>query len=95
MTPPSCPPHGGQKRVRATSASWGVGVPSVRRLKTAGDIRVELGRLYRLIERDEIDVGKGRAMVYLLATLSSHLKTTDLEARIEALEAGLEGNREP
>lgn len=67
-------------------------MPSVRRLKSAGDIRVELARLYRLIERDEIDVGKGRALVYLLATLSSHLKTTDLEARIEALESANNGS---
>jgi hypothetical protein len=64
-----------------------VGVPSIKRLKTAEDVRVELGRLYRMIERDEIEPGKGRLMVYLLSILSSHLKTTDLEARIDALEA--------
>lgn len=62
-------------------------MPSVKRLRTAADVRVELSRLYRAIEADQIEVNKGRCLVYVLATLSSHIKATDLEARLEALES--------
>ncbi len=91
MALPLCPPYGGQRRVRAGSASWGVGVPSVRRLKTAEDVRVALAKLYRDLERDEVDPKKGRVLVYVLATLSSVIRDSDIEKRLEALEADMEG----
>lgn len=62
-------------------------MPSVRRLKTADDVRRTLADLYRKLERDEIDVQKARAAVYLLATLASVIQSSDLEKRLEALEA--------
>lgn len=66
-------------------------MPSVRRLKTAEDVRVALAKLYRDLERDEVDVQKGRALVYVLATLSNVIRDSDIEKRLEALEADMEG----
>lgn len=65
-------------------------MPSVRRLKTAEDVRVALAKIYRGLESDQIEVGKGRALVYVLATLSSVIRDSDIERRLDALEASRE-----
>lgn len=61
-------------------------MPSVRRLKTAGDVRCALAKLYRDMEEDRVDVNKGRALVYLLSTLGNVIQASDFEARLDALE---------
>ncbi len=65
-------------------------MPSVRRLKTAEDVRVALAKLYRDLESDAVDPKKGRALVYVLATLSNVIRDSDIERRLEALEAAKE-----
>lgn len=60
---------------------------AVKRLKTANDVRIELGRLYRAIEADQVEPTKARVLVYTLTTLGNLIRDTDLERRLEALEA--------
>lgn len=68
---------------------------AVLRMKTAEDVRRALARLYRQLEKDEIDPPRARCMIYAAATLGSLIRDSDLEARLDALEAAQaqEGNQ--
>lgn len=66
-------------------------MPSVRRLDTQEDCRRALAHLYRLLERDEIDVVKAKALCYLAMSISAVLRDHALEARLAELESRLKG----
>ena len=68
-------------------------MPSVKRLKSADDVRCALAGWLRKLENDEMEAGKARALIYGAATLAGIIKDQTLEAleeRLAALEAQLE-----
>lgn len=62
-------------------------LPPRRRLKTAQDLRVFLGDLMNRVNRGEVDPGLARTLGYLGQVLAGIISTSDLEKRLEALEA--------
>lgn len=70
------------------SPSDGATPPSRLRLKlsTAEDCRRELARLYREARVNQIDVADASRLANILQIMSRLIETSDLEARIEALE---------
>lgn len=67
----------------------------MRSLKTQDDIRRALAWVWREVEADRMEHRKAKVLIYGALSLSQVMSQHDLERRIEALEAGLEGNREP
>lgn len=61
------------------------------KLKTQSDIANELARLYRDARADQIVVADASKLANMLHLLSRVLETSELEARIEALEASNHG----
>ena len=56
-------------------------------LNSAAAIRRELGRCYRLARNGELEIDRLRCFTYCLREMRESLVASDLEARIEALEA--------
>ena len=56
-------------------------------LDSVAAVRRELGRVYRKARNGDIDTADLRAFVYCLRELRESLVASDLEARIESLEA--------
>ncbi|QCB46624.1 hypothetical protein [Hydrogenophaga sp. PAMC20947] len=56
------------------------------KLTTAGDVRRELGRLYREGKSGQRDVGDVSRLANVLQILSRCIETCDLEVRINELE---------
>ncbi len=61
--------------------------PRVGPLDTVQAVRRELGRVYRAARCAEIETDKLRAFTYCLRELRECLVSTELEARLTALEA--------
>lgn len=57
------------------------------KLETAQDVKSELGVLYALSKRGVVDVGDASKLANMLAIISRIIATSELEQRIEALEA--------
>ncbi|WP_415519297.1 MAG: hypothetical protein ACEB74_01980 [Desulfovibrio aminophilus] len=64
-----------------------------RRLKTAQDLRVFLADVTNRANRGELDPGLARCLGYLGQVLAGIISTSDLEKRLEALEAQAKENR--
>lgn len=62
-------------------------LPPRRRLKTAQDLRLFLGDLMNKVNRGEMDPSLARTLGYLGQVLAGIITTSDLEKRLEALEA--------
>lgn len=62
-------------------------MPAIRRLKTADNVRTALAMVFRKVEAGTMDPGTARVLVYCAATLGSIIRDSDLEARLDALEA--------
>lgn len=62
-------------------------LPPRRRLKTAQDLRLFLGDLMNKVNRGEVDPALARTLGYLGQVLAGIISTSDLEKRLEALEA--------
>lgn len=60
------------------------------RLTTTNQVRVMLSRVANALIQDKISEDKARALVYLSNTLLNSIKQTDLEQRLEELEAMIE-----
>jgi hypothetical protein len=58
----------------------------ISRLRSASDVRHELGRLYRAGRRDELPPVSAYRLALILKILLQSIETTDLELRIEKLE---------
>ena len=56
-------------------------------LASAGDVARELARLYRQARAGQMEVQDASRLANILQILARVLETSDLEARIEALEA--------
>lgn len=65
-------------------------MPATMRLKTSDDVRRALAGIVRSIKNEDLDIARGRVLIYGLSTLGSIIKDSDLEARIQALEAAHE-----
>ncbi len=62
--------------------------PRIGRLDTVGGVVTELGRIYRLARRSELDMADAKALTYVLREIRCALEASDIERRLEALEAG-------
>lgn len=56
-------------------------------MRNSSDILRALNRVWNLLEDNEIDDKKARALIYCCSTAGSIIKTLDLETRLEQLEA--------
>jgi len=56
-------------------------------LNTVGGVVTELGRIYRLARRSELDMADAKALTYVLREIRCALEAGDIERRLEALEA--------
>jgi dihydropteroate synthase len=61
-------------------------MPSLRRFKTQDDCRRAIATVYRELEKDQMDPGKARVLIYAALSISQILSEHDMEARVEALE---------
>ncbi len=61
--------------------------PRIGRLDTVGGVVTELGRIYRLARRSELDMADAKALTYVLREIRCALEASDIERRLEALEA--------
>ncbi len=61
---------------------------AVRRFKTLEDTRKALAAYLRAIESGALDPNTGRVLIYGCNVVASIIRDGDLEARLEALEAG-------
>ena len=59
----------------------------IGRLDTVGGVVTELGRIYRLARRSELDMADAKALTYVLREIRCALEASDIERRLEALEA--------
>lgn len=60
---------------------------AIRRLKTAGNVRQALAWVFRQVEAGTMDPNTARVLIYCSATLATLIRDSDLEARVEVLEA--------
>ncbi len=67
--------------------------PSVIHLKTADDVRLELGKVYRDMRQGRIDMADGTKLAYVLGQLNKAIETGVIEARMESLERILKGRK--
>ena len=56
-------------------------------LNSVGGVVTELGRIYRLARKGEMEIGEFKGLVYGLREIRCALESSDIERRIEALEA--------
>ncbi len=56
-------------------------------LGTVGGVVTELGRIYRLARRSELDMGEAKGLTYILREIRCALEASDIERRLDALEA--------
>ena len=61
--------------------------PRIGPLNSVGGVVTELGRIYRLARRSELDMADAKALTYVLREIRCALEASDIERRIEALEA--------
>jgi hypothetical protein len=64
-------------------------MPSERRLKTQENCRSAIAWIFRELEKDRMDAGKARVLIYAALSISGILSEHDLEKRVEALETNL------
>ena len=57
-------------------------------LNKISHVRSELGRLYRMALRDDLDARKLNSLVICLREIASCIETGEIEKRLEALEKG-------
>jgi hypothetical protein len=63
-------------------------------LETLTDVRREMARIYRHMRHGRIDTQDATRMTYVLTEIAKIIKTTELDARIDAVERAL-GTRRP
>jgi hypothetical protein len=67
---------------------------AVRQLRNQADITKTLAWIWRQVESDTMPILKGKALTYILATLSATITEHDQEARIVALEMLRDGGNQ-
>ncbi len=56
-------------------------------LDTVGHVVTELGRVYRLARRGELEMDEAKSLTYMLREIRCALEAGDVERRLEELEA--------
>jgi hypothetical protein len=67
----------------------------IGRLTTVGQVAAELGRLYRQARRGDVAVADASRLATILASMRQCLEASELERRIEQMEAALAVNTRP
>ncbi len=65
--------------------------PPVIHLKTADDVRLEIGKVYRDMRQGRIEMADGTKLAYVLGQLNKAIETGIIEARMESIERTLKG----
>ena len=60
--------------------------PREIKLKTADDVRVEMGKVYREMRHGKIETGEGTKLVYVLGQIGKVIELVEIEKRIALLE---------
>ncbi len=60
--------------------------PREIKLKTADDVRLEMGKVYREMRHGKIESGEGTKLVYVLGQIGKVIELHEIEKRIELLE---------
>jgi hypothetical protein len=55
-------------------------------LKTADDVRLEMGKVYREMRHGKIESGEGTKLVYVLGQIGKVIELVEVERRIALLE---------
>ncbi len=63
--------------------------PQTIHLKTADDVRLELGKVYRDMRQGRIDMADGTKLAYVLGQLNKSIETGVIETRLELMELTL------
>ena len=58
----------------------------IARLDTVGHVVTELGRVYRLARRGEMEINQAKSLTYVLREIRCALEASDVERRLEELE---------
>ncbi len=58
-------------------------------LETVGHVVTELGRVYRLARRGELEMDEAKSLTYMLREIRCALEAGDVERRLEELEGVL------
>ena len=58
----------------------------IGRLDTVGRVVTELGKVYRLARRGEMDINQAKGFAYVLREIRCGLEAKDVERRLEELE---------
>ena len=61
----------------------------IGRLHTVGHVVTELGRVYRLARRGEMEITEAKSLTYVLREIRCALEASDVERRLEELEEAL------
>ena len=61
----------------------------IGRLHTVGHVVTELGRVYRLARRGEMEITEAKSLTYVLREIRCALEASDVERRLEELEDAL------
>jgi len=61
-------------------------MPSERRLKNQENCRQAIAWVFRELEKDRMEAGKARVLIYAALSISGILADHDIETRIELLE---------
>ncbi len=64
-------------------------------LATLPDVRREMGRVYREMRSKKLETQDGTRLCFVLGQIGKLIQTTELEARIEAMERALGQRRRP
>jgi hypothetical protein len=63
--------------------------PQVIHLKTADDVRLEMGKVYREMRQGKIESGEGTKLVYVLGQIGKVIELVEIEKRIALLERAI------
>jgi uncharacterized protein (DUF2225 family) len=64
-------------------------MPSERRLKNQENCRQAIAWVFRELEKDRMEAGKARVLIYAALSISGILAEHDVEQRIKALEESI------
>ena len=61
----------------------------IAKLDTCEQLGLEMRRVYRQARREDIDINLAKSLIYILNTIVSVNRDTDIEARLEQVELEL------
>lgn len=65
--------------------------PQTIHLKTADDVRLEMGKVYREMRTNKLPIEDGSKLVYTLGQIGKIIEVSEVQKRIEAVERILNG----